>query len=379
MPFQRKKAILSLSTEERGLLERTIRSRTEPVRRVERAQMLLLFADGLSVAEIAERLRTNRPKVERCVKKALEFGVQVSLEDLQRSGKPRVITPEAKAWLVSVACQKPKELGYSYEVWTTNLLAKHVREHCTEQGHPSLSRLARGTVSKVLASQDIHPHKVAYNLERRDPEFERKMAQVLAVYQEVQWMKESSADDGALKVVLSYDEKPDIQAIGVTAPDLPPVPGKHPYLGRNHEYVRHGTLSLLAGIDLLNGRVHGIVEERHRSREFVSFLKMLNEHYPSQMKIQIVLDNHSAHTSKETREYLDSVPNRFEFVFTPKHASWLNLVESFFAKMTKTMLRHIRVSSKLELKERIEQFLNEVNETPVVFRWKYKMEPSENR
>ncbi|ALX47821.1 transposase [Lentibacillus amyloliquefaciens] len=121
---------------------------------------------------------------------------------------------------------------------------------------------------------------------------------------------------------------------------MPPVPGKHPTLSRDSEYVRHRTLSLLAGIDLVTGEVIGKVEERHRSKEFVEFLKDLDEYYDPNLRIQIVLDNHSAHISRETRAYLETVPNRFEFVFTPKHGSWLNIIESFFAKMSKSFLRH---------------------------------------
>ena len=155
---------------------------------------------------------------------------------------------------------------------------------------------------------------------------------------------------------------------------MPPEPGKHPELARDYEYVRYGTVSLMAAIDLLNGQVHGQVVDRHRSREFIAFLKTLDQVYPSTAKIRIVLDNHSAHTSKETRKYLGSVPNRFEFIFTPKHGSWLNLIEVFFAKMTKQMLRGIRVSSKQELKDRISKYLDEVNEIPVVFRWKYGLD-----
>ena len=174
--------------------------------------------------------------------------------------------------------------------------------------------------------------------------------------------------------VLSYDEKPGMQAIENTAPDLPPVPGQYAGLGRDHEYIRHGTLSLLAGIDLWNGEVLGLVRERHRSAEFIEFLRLADAHYPASARIRMVLDNHSAHLSRETRAYLATVPNRFEFIFTPTHGSWLNLIESFFGKMAKTLLRGIRVKSKEELKTRIEMYLREVNEEPVVFRWKYKLE-----
>ena len=182
---------------------------------------------------------------------------------------------------------------------------------------------------------------------------------------------------GAGGGVLSYDEKPGIQAIGNTAPDLPPVPGRHARLGRDPEYQRYGTVSLLAGIDLLKGEVLGLVRDRHRSTEFIEFLQLADRHYPLGLRIRVVLDNHSAHSSKQTRAYLAGVPNRFEFIFTPKHGSWLNLIESFFGKLARTLLRGIRVSSKAEVKARIELYLKEVNEEPVVFRWKYELETLE--
>ena len=112
----------------------------------------------------------------------------------------------------------------------------------------------------------------------------------------------------------------------------------------------------------------------HRSAEFIEFLELADAHYPAGARIRLVLDNHSAHISKQTRAFLKTLPNRFEFTFTPKHGSWLNLIESFFGKMAKTVLRGIRVDSSDELKRRIELYLKEVNETPVVFRWKYKLD-----
>ena len=336
--------------------------------------MMLAYAQGRTVSAIARELRTNRPKVERCLNKALEVGVRAALDDLPGRGKRPTITPEARAWLTSLACRKPKDLGYSYELWTTRLLAEHARRHAAEAGHPCLARLARGTVSKILSRNQVQPHKIAYYLERRDPEFEAKMAQVLYVYREVALLRESGQGGSGLVAVISYDEKPGIQAIENTAPDLPPSPGRTPTVMRDHEYIRHGTVSLMAGIDLLTGIVHGQVVDRHRSREFIQFLRKLDGAYPAAAKIRLILDNHSAHLSKETRAYLATVPNRFEFIFTPKHGSWLNLIESFFAKMAKTMLRGIRVTGKPELKARIEKYLQEINETPVVFRWKYGLD-----
>jgi putative transposase len=174
-------------------------------------------------------------------------------------------------------------------------------------------------------------------------------------------------------VIISYDEKPGIQAIGNVYPDLMPVEGHYSTIARDYEYKRHGTLSLLAGIDLISGRIYYKVFEQHRSCEFVEYLKGLESTYLEE-KIIIILDNLKIHTSEETREYLATVPDKFEFVFTPKHASWLNIIESFFSKMVRSVLRGIRVDSMNELKERISQYINQLNEKQVLFTWRYKME-----
>jgi transposase len=150
---------------------------------------------------------------------------------------------------------------------------------------------------------------------------------------------------------------------------------RHACVARDHEYVRLGTLSLLAGIDLLTGAVHASVEERHRSREFVAFLEQLDAAYPPATAIKLILDNHSAHISKETKAWLATQPEgRFTFVFTPKHGSWLNLVEGFFSKLARSALRHIRVASKQELRRRILDAIDQANRDPVVHTWTYKLD-----
>jgi len=374
LPFVSRRAQLRLSSSEAEMLTALSQSRSEPAGRVQWASILLRYHAGNTVSEIARSMGTNRPRIERCVSKALDLGVTQALADLPGRGRRPAMTAEARAWVVSLACQKPKDLGYAQELWTTRLLAKHVRKHCEAAGHPSLGRLGRGTVSKILSASQVRPHKIQYYLERRDPAFDAKMVQVLHVYRQVEIWREKGAPPPDLVAVLSYDEKPGIQAIENTAPDLPPVPGKHAAVGRDYEYIRHGTLSLLAGIDLLSGEVLGLVRKRHRSAEFIEFLKLANAHYPAGARIRVVLDNHSAHISKETRAFLGTLPNRFELTFTPTHGSWLNLIESFFGKMARTLLRGIRVASAEELKTRIELYLREVNESPVVYRWKYKLE-----
>src|SRR6266536_4504163 len=327
---------LAMTDEQVASLTALSRSRTELASRVERAKMLLAYRKSPSFWAVGQRLGVHHQTVQRCVERALAYGPLAALDDRPRPGKESVITPEAKAWLVSLACDKAREHGYAHELWTTRLLARHAREHGPRAGHDCLAHLVQGTVCKLLGQEEIKPHKVRYYLERRDAEFEQKMAEVLCVYREVQVLKRASAKGkrrGKPVTIVSCDEKPGIQAIATTAPDLPPKPGVHATFARDHEYIRHGTLSLLAGIDLLTGKVHALVRERHRSREFIEFLKLLDAAYPSRTAIKVILDNHSAHISQDTRAWLDTRPaGRFEFTFTPKHGSWLNLIEGFFSK-----------------------------------------------
>ena len=237
-----------------------------------------------------------------------------------------------------------------------------------------MAAIEQGTVCKILGRHEVKPHKVRYYLQRRDEAFDEKMTEVPCVYREVAIPRET-ATAGPKAAVISYDEKPGIQAIGTTAPDLPPEPGSYAGFARDHEYKRHGTLSLLAGIDLLTGKVHACVEDRHRSREFINFLKRLDGAYTADTAIRLILDNHSAHISKETKAWIASQPEgRFTFVFTPKHGSWLNLVEGFFSKMGRSVLRHIRVTSKAELKRRLQAYFDEVNRDPVIHKWTYKID-----
>src|SRR5882724_8390654 len=353
------------------------RSRTEPASRVQRAQMLLAYRENPSFFAVGRRVGVRHQTVQRCIERALAYGPLMALDDRPRPGKEPTITPEAKAWLVSLACDKAKDHGYPHELWTTRLLARHAREHGTAAGHGCLANLVQGSVCKILGQEEVKPHKVRYYLERRDAEFEQKMAEVLCVYREVQVLKKAAAKAKKKSkpvAIVSYDEKPGIQAISTTAPDLPCVPGAYATLARDYEYKRHGTLSLLAGIDLLTGKVHALVRDRHRSREFVEFLKLLDAAYPASTAIKLILDNHSAHISRETRAWLDAQPaGRFEFTFTPKHGSWLNLIEGFFSKFARSVLRHIRVTSKHELKQRIMAGIDDVNRHPVIHTWSYKL------
>lgn len=367
-----KRAALQLTSKQKEELTRISQSRTESVATVRRAKILLKYAQGQRISRITQEMESTRPLVERCIDKALAFGPLPSLCDLPRSGHPTMITEEARAWILSLACQKPTDLGYANETWTYSLLLKHIRDHYEHLGHVSLAKLGKGRLHTILNKSNIRPHKISYYLERKDPEFDDKMATVLYVYKEVELINAANGD--RTSVTVSYDEKPGIQALKNIAADLLPVPNRHPCLSRDYEYKRLGTVSLLAAIDLHTGEVTPLVRDRHRSKEFVEFLGILDDKYPKDWKIRMVLDNHSAHISKETQKYLKNNPDRFEFVFTPKHGSWLNLIEMFFSKIARSFLRHIRVQSKEELVERIYQGIELINREPVIFRWRYKMD-----
>jgi transposase len=370
---------LSLGDAEVEKLRSIAQSRTEPASRVERARILLAYREDPSFYAVGQVLGLHHQTVQRCVERAVAEGPMSALDDRPHPGKEPTITLEAKAWLMSLACRKAKELGYPHELWTTRLLARHAREYGAAEGHPCLRDLAQGTAVKILNEEEVKPHKVRYYLEQRDPEFAEKMAEVLCVYRQVKILKKAAASSKKKPsdpvAVISYDEKPGIQALATTAPDLPPKPGIYPTFARDHEYKRHGTVSLLAGIDLITGKVHALVKDRHRSREFVEFLTLLDAAYPPDTAIHLILDNHSSHISKETRAWIAAQPaGRFEFTFTPKHGSWLNLVEGFFSKLTRSVLRHIRVSSKQELKERLMAAMDYFNAEPVVHTWAHRLD-----
>ena len=377
MPFVTERQPLALSAADREMLEGLRRSRSEEKRRVLHAAILLECANGRSDSAIAAAHHVNRHSVALCVNKFLKFGLEAALGELPRPGKTRRIPDDAIAWVLHCACQKPKELGYSYELWTYALLQRHVRSHCADAGHPSLIELSRSKLHRILTEGEIRPHKIRYYVERRDPEFERKMVEVLHVYKEVEIVN-AGLVEGTLKepamVTISYDEKPGIQALATTTPDRPPRPHEFASHLRDYEYQRLGTVSLLAGLDLHTGRVTELVSDRHASVDFIALLGKLDATYPPQIRIRLLLDNHSAHISKETQAWLKLHPQRFEFVFTPKHGSWLNIVEIMFSKMARSMLRGIRVATKQELIDRIHLYFAEINADPIIFRWKYKMD-----
>ena len=375
----RKATTINLTVQDRDYLEAQTRARTIQAQTVNRARILLLKADGTPIDDIADKVGINRKSVMLCINKYLEGGVENALFDAPGRGRNTEITDDEKAWIINIACQKPVDLGYAAETWTYAKLTEHINKNAEAAGYIRLSTIHKSTIHTILDEADIKPFRIKYYCENRDPDFDSKMHNVLLVYKQLSMRFDEDGnlipweEDGTTIHVLSYDEKPGIQAIATTSNDLLPDE-KHSTVSRDYEYKRLGTLSLLAGIDLQTGEAIPMVSETHNSKDYVEFLKILDKKYPKGDRIRIVLDNLKVHTSEETRKYLASVSGRFDFVFTPKHGSWLNMVEGFFSKMTKQMLRGIRVNSKEELAERIYLYFDEVNAEPVVFHWKYKLD-----
>ena len=373
----KKASSIELSNEEREYLELQTRARTIQAQTVTRARILLLRADAMSIDAIADKVGLNRCSVMLCLKKFKEGGIENALFDAPGRGRNSEITDEEKAWIINTACQKPVDFGYAAETWTYAGLTSHINKTAEAAGYTRLSTIHKSTVNTILDEADIKPHKITYYCENRDPDFDSKMHNVLLVYKQLEMQFNESGElivsDDSPVHVLSYDEKPGIQAVATTSDDLMPDE-RHQTISRDYEYKRLGTLSLLAAIDLQTGEAIPLVRDRHSSREYIEFLKLLDDKYQKGDKIRIVLDNLKVHTSEATRKYLATVPGRFEFVFTPKHGSWLNMVEGFFSKMTRQMLKGIRVKSKEELTNRIYNYFAEINEEPIVFHWKYKLD-----
>jgi len=376
MSRQNTRAAVKLTEEERKYLEKIKRTSKEEARKVKRAEIILLSASGTTDFKIKKMLNVHRASVKNCLDKCVNMGVEAALKDLPRNGAPQEIPDEDRTWIISEACKSPLELDYPYTLWTYNLLRSHIKKQAAIKGNTRLTQIAKSTIWNILNTAEIKPHRIRYYLEKRDEEFEKKMTDLLCVYKEVEITNESlrKGENNTDKITISYDEKPGIQAIGNVAKDQMPIAHKYKTISRDAEYKRYGTISLLAGMNLHTGRVTHHISPTHKSSDFINFLEKVDQEYKGVEKIRIILDNHSAHVSKETQGYLSQRPNRFEFVFTPKHGSWLNLIESFFSKMAKSVLRGIRVKNIDDLIERIEKYFSMINKNPVVYRWKYKMD-----
>jgi hypothetical protein len=232
--------------EEVAKLASIARSRTEPASGIEGARVLLAYRDNPSFFAVSRATGVRHQTVRRCVGRAVACGWMEALDDRPRPGREPTTTADAKPWLVSLPCQKPGELGFLPELWTTRLLPRHARDHGLQAGHNCLAKLAPGMVCNIFAAEEIKPHKVRYYLEKPDAAFGKKMPEVLCIYRQVRILTQKAAEaersTSSPVAIVSCDEKPGIQAIENAAPELPPVPGEHPTVAQDHSKLARAAL-----------------------------------------------------------------------------------------------------------------------------------------
>ena len=270
---------LKLSAKEHDKLESIVRMRTLQAQVVTRARILLLKESGESVDTIADKVDLNRNSVLLCLKKFRAGGIENAIYDAPGRGRNAEITDDEKSWIINIACQKPGDFGYSAETWTYAKLTEHVNKTAESAGYTRLSTLTKTSIKNILDAANIKPFRIQYYCENRDPDFDTKMHQVLLVYKQIEMLFDENGElyipSGEQEIhTVSYDEKPGIQAIATTAPDLPPDKD-HGTIKRDYEYKRLGTISLLAAIDLLTGEAIPLVRDTHKSDDFFDFLKIL--------------------------------------------------------------------------------------------------------
>ncbi len=337
-----KKAKLFLSDKDKKRLENIAVDPTASPSKIQRAEILLLYAKGEKIVKITELVRGSRTLVYRTIDKALEFGAIQSLADLRRTGRSRKINDGARQWILSIAGQKPTAFGYNAKTWTYTRLVQHIQNNSATYGHHCLRKISRSQVHDILNKNDNEPHRTNYYPQRRTTRNEEKSANILHVYKNLQIVEPFSGNE----------KEQNNPTNG--ADQQPSVP-----------------VTILGGIDLHTGKIHVFICDKHGSNEFIRLLKIIDKNYPEDWIIRVVLDNHSSHLSKATRTYLKTRPNRFHFVFTPKHGSWLNLIESMFNKTTDSLLQHTKTQTKDELISNIYQVIEAINQSPTTHRRQY--------
>ena len=319
-------------------LERRARSRTENARVVQRAKLVLLHLSGVSKSEISRRLELSRTRVIDWIKRFEADGL-AGLEELEGRGRKESYTVAQRKKIVETACRKPKK-GLSR--WSVRTLARHLS-------------IDKDKVHRVLREHDIHPHRIRTFNFSPDPEFGEKLLEVVGLYM--------SPPENA--VVLCMDEKTGIQALDRTQPLLPLRSGK-PKAWSN-EYVRHGTRTLLAAIDIATGKATTWVNKTRKADDFVKFMNQVVRDYPRK-RLCVVMDNLNTHKGKAAKEWLEKHP-RVSFHFTPTHASWVNLAECFFSIVTKQGLQQAIHKSGREIERFLKTFIEEYNQHAGPFVW----------
>jgi transposase len=327
-----------LSVRDRRELEAVVAKRVARAGHARRARVILLSSEGVRGVEIARRLSLSIPQVSRIRRRFFEGGVE-GLRDQAKAGRGNNV-PEAKVRQVVETVMGPPPAGHSH--WSTRVLARRVG-------------LGPTVVHKILRANDLKPHLSRTFKVSRDPQFAEKVRDIVGLY----------LNPPQNAVVVSLDEKTQIQALERTQPILPLRPGLPE--GRTHDYRRNGVLDLYAALEIASGHVLADCRESHTGRDFLAFLKSLEKEFPKG-ELHVVLDNSSTHKTPAVYEWLSKHP-RIVFHFTPTSASWMNQVEGFFSILTRRSLRRTSFPSKVALRRHIEAFLANWNQNPTPFVW----------
>jgi len=334
-------AALPVSADDQAVLRRWANATQAPATLVRRAKILLLAAEGVANSEIAERLEVSRPTVIAWRKRYGREGLTEGLADRHRRGRPQTVRRDRRAEILATTLSPPPQaLGVTH--WSSRLLAGELG-------------VSHSTVARVWAEHDLKPWQTETFKFSTDPQLEAKVRDVVGLY----------LDPPAHAIVLCVDEKSQIQALERTQPVRPVRLGRPER--RTHDYLRHGTTTLFAALEVATGRVTDICRPRHRHREFLAFLKLVAKTYPRR-QLHVVVDNYATHKHQRVQAWLGRHP-RIQLHFTPTYASWLNLVEVFFAIIERQALRRGDFASVEELVMAIRRFCDGWNQRCQPFTW----------
>ena len=332
---------IALRGSDRDRLERLVSDRNTPQKHVWRARIVLLSADGVGTMAIMAETGAAKTTVWRWQARFMAEGVLGLLRDKTRPPGRAPVTDERTAAVVAMTLKPPP----------------HEATHWTARAMAGAAGLAVSTVQKIWKAHGLAPHRWRSFKLSNDPAFVEKLHDVVGLY----------VAPPAHAVVLSIDEKPQIQALDRTQPGLPLKKGRGATM--THDYKRNGTTTLFAALNVLDGTVTGRNMQRHRHQEFIRFLNAIERDIPAGKTVHVILDNYAAHKHLKVRQWLERHP-RWTFHFIPTSSSWLNAVEGFFAKLTRRRLKHGVFHSIVDLQAAINRFLAEHNQTPKPFIWR---------
>lgn len=332
--------LVILSVEDRLHLERLVRKGTAQLRLVRRASIILELATGSSITGVARKLGIHREQVAVWRGRYLEGGTVALEKDRPRPGKPRTISKVTEEAVLTL----------------TRLTTPENATHWSVRTMAEIAGVSPASVQRIWAAHGLKPHLIRTFKLSTDPMFEEKLVDVVGLY----------LNPPEKAIVLCVDEKSQIQALDRTQPGLPMKKGRCGTM--THDYKRHGTTTLFAALNLLDGSVIGSCKERHRHEEFLTFLKQIDRQTPKDLDLHLVLDNYATHKHPDVKAWLQTQP-RFHLHFVPTSCSWLNLVERFFAQITTKRIRRGSFQSVKELEDEIKDYMRIHNKDPKPFKW----------